>query len=418
VIRLATAFVSVLVLASPVSSAGAPAREPGQLSYSVSVVVTELQDTRLVRGGLCLFGANGSQGTRLTAPKFDESPSWSPNGRKLAFSRDDAIYVQDDRGRSRLIADPGNHNGHPDWSHDGRRIAFDAGASAFAIYSVRPDGSDVEPLTSPGFQVFDENPAWSPSGDAIAFGEIRSGALTDLFLIDPDGGNRRLLALNGWDPSWSPDGKWLVFVRYTLGYSAADLMIIGADGSGERPLTATRELETAPAWSPDGEWIAFETGGPPSGGEDIAVVRPDGSDYHVLRGSSLRETDPAWRPQASRRPGRQRPCFIRARRGGVVRGTAQGDLILGSEGRDSIFGRGGNDLVDGGGGADRLVGGHGKDILSGGSGRDYLVGGPGNDRLYADDGERDVAIGDGGYDTAYVDSLDRLRSVEKIYRSP
>ncbi len=58
-------------------------------------------------------------------------------------------------------------------------------------------------------------------------------------------------------PSWSPDGKQLVFTGYVGGFS--DLFIVNADGSGLKRLTNDRYADLHPAWSPDGKSIAFTT---------------------------------------------------------------------------------------------------------------------------------------------------------------
>jgi Ca2+-binding RTX toxin-like protein len=319
-----------------------------------------------------------------------------------------------------MIANPGNNNEHADWSPNGRRIVFDAGAYGSQIYSVRPDGSGLRQLTDPPFMVFDQTPAWSPDGQAIVFSEERQPVGTDLYVIDPNGLGRRLLAQDGWAPSWSPDGSSIVFVRYSRDRQVSDLVIVGADGRGERVLTQQMPgSESSPAWSPDGEWIAFETSGSAGALDvDIAVIRPDGSGFKVVRGSSLLEFAPAWKPRSSKLPGKQRPCAIRGgSRADVLTGTTRGDLILAGDGRDSIRAGGGPDLVDGGPGDDLIMGGPGNDVLNGDSGGDRLLGGSGSDLLYGDDEEGDLLNGNGGSDTALFDSLDRLLSVEHAGQS-
>jgi Tol biopolymer transport system component len=448
VIRLAAALISLFAFTVP-TSGGAAASEAARLSYSVSALKSGSPQERLVAAGLCLADANGAEGDRLTAPKQDSGSAWSPDGRRVAFSRvqhysdgsyRSGIYVQDERGRTRAVIEVSTNGSFfqavssPNWSPNGQSLVFSSSSicvrgclPSSSIYSIRPDGSDLRRLTEPGYKI-DFDPAWSPRGDAIVFMSLDEGPPggegRGLYLIDPDGGNRRLLVPDGFTPSWSPDGASVVFARWGANLDWSRLEIIGADGRGQRVLTSQPGAEENPAWSPDGDWIAFEQRagcGPTCGGgregTDIAVIRPDGTDLHVLRGSSLAELDPAWRPPAPKRPGKQRPCVIRGtHRADAIRGSSRGDLILAGGGWDSISGGGGDDVIDGGPGADRILGGPGADSLIGGFGHDRIAGGAGNDFLDSDDGWPDVVIGNSGRDEATVDSHDRVSSVENVKR--
>jgi Ca2+-binding RTX toxin-like protein len=97
-------------------------------------------------------------------------------------------------------------------------------------------------------------------------------------------------------------------------------------------------------------------------------------------------------------------------------GSDQNDTIYGTNGPDVLLGRGGNDTLFGLGGNDVLEGGTGNDVLWGGPGRDIMMGGPGNDRFHSRDGKRDIIDGGPGFDTAWVDRLDVVKNVERVYR--
>ena len=81
---------------------------------------------------------------------------------------------------------------------------------------------------------------------------------TDIYMMDIDGtGLTRLTDSDGWDgtPSWSPDGKQIVFASERLGSPA--IFIMDADGSNQRSLTSPDYASLMPVWSPDGSKIAF-----------------------------------------------------------------------------------------------------------------------------------------------------------------
>src|SRR5439155_1321787 len=113
-------------------------------------------------------------------PWEDDFPTWSPDGRSIAFysfrPQGAGIYVMDASGRhQRLLAattDPTSWA--PAWAPDGKSIAFVRGvASKAEIYTIRPDGRGLRRLTSNS--VFDTDPSWSPDGRRIAFASDRNG---------------------------------------------------------------------------------------------------------------------------------------------------------------------------------------------------------------------------------------------------
>jgi len=171
----------------------------------------------------------------------------------------------------------------PNFSPDGRTIAFARGGD---IYSIRPDGSGQRQLTS-GPEV-DSLPKIAPNGRYVVF-ERRAapGGPANLYAVGATGGGLRALTSSGdnHDAAFSPDGKWIVFVRTSASITAAngggndDIAVIRSSGSSPRRLTPTAGIdEFAPRYFAGG--IIFSRGEStegPAAYADIYTMRSNGS---------------------------------------------------------------------------------------------------------------------------------------------
>ena len=255
---------------------------------------------------------------RLTDYSADDwFPTWSPDGRHLAFVGNDGIYVMGSDGSNlHLLTDlpasvgsltwsPDGRTdlpasvGSPTWSPDGRHLAF-VGNFAFAserdfnwdIYVMDSDGSNLRRLTdhsASGWFL-----SWSPDGRHLAFASERDFNW-DIYVMDSDGSNlRRLTDHPRWDgfPSWSPDGRHLVFSSRRDGNW--DIYVMDSDGSNLRRLTNHRADEWSPSWSPDGRHIVFHSNR--DGNYDIYVMDSDGGNLRRLTNHPRWDGFPSWSP--------------------------------------------------------------------------------------------------------------------------
>ena len=191
-----------------------------------SPVAERLAITRyVVRGSdaeppkIWALSADGSNLVQLTdGPNPDFLPAWSPDGRRIAFTRElrgsAEIFVMnvDGSGVTQLTHDRSANDEHPAWSPDGTHIAYSSGTEAGQdLFVMSADGSDQTRLTSGPF--FASEPAWSPRGDEIAF-----ICDSDVCLVGAERGSRagQLLGTRPkeFSPRWSPEGKWLAVARF------------------------------------------------------------------------------------------------------------------------------------------------------------------------------------------------------------
>jgi Tol biopolymer transport system component len=191
------------------------------------------------------------------------------------------LYAVKEGRLNQLTEDPTDTE--PNFSPDGRTIAFARGGD---IYSVRPDGSGQRQLTS-GPEV-DSLPMIAPSGRYLVF-ERRTtvGGPANLYAVGVTGGGLRALTTTGdnHDASFSPDGKWIVFVRTSAaitpsnGVSNDDIAVVRSTGSSPRRLTPTAGVdEFAPRFFAGG--IIFSRGESaegPAAYADIYTMRTNGT---------------------------------------------------------------------------------------------------------------------------------------------
>ena len=144
------------------------------------------------------------------------NPSWSPDGRRLVFQSEREGHTQlyvigaDGSGERRLTWSLGEDT-HPAWSPDGGWILFDSDRDGvWNLYAVQPDGTGERRLTHPGptpTEEFARHPGWSPDGKRIVFQRLVGFHVSEITLMDPDGGGQRSLTTGGWSdssPSWQP----------------------------------------------------------------------------------------------------------------------------------------------------------------------------------------------------------------------
>jgi Tol biopolymer transport system component len=264
-IRNTILFVLVALLALP---AVAAARSTGAVVFSrVTAVTVPPKEAPASKEG--------------EAPKTGEAPKPAP---APEIKKEGGIFAVRDGRLNQLTENPADTE--PSFSPDGRTIAF---VREGDVYSVRADGSGERHLTS-GAEL-DSAPVVSPNGRFVVFErQASAGAPADLYTAGTHGGGVRPLVASGsdeHDPTFSPDGKLIVFVSSAVASGSAntadDLYSVLPNGSGLRRLTSTGVDEFSPRFFAGGiVYSRGESSEGPAAYADVYTMRTNGSHAKAL----------------------------------------------------------------------------------------------------------------------------------------
>ena len=191
-------------------------------------------------------------------PGMTFAPRFSPDGKKIIMSLakdgNSEIWVRDlETNIQEKLTDHPSIDTSPSYSPDGKFITFNSDRSGYQqIYVMKSDGSKVKRISF-GKGIYG-TPVWSPRGDLIAFTKLHKGKFF-IGVMRTDGTGERLLTENFYQeaPSWSPNGRIIIFYRETKtddkgqGFSAK-LWSIDLTGYNER-LVNTETDASDPSWS-------------------------------------------------------------------------------------------------------------------------------------------------------------------------
>jgi TolB protein len=267
--------------------------EPGVFSTRIAYVVKSTG-----RFELKIADADGSNDQAALASREPIiSPTWSPDGSKLAYvsfeAKKPVVYVHDlASGRRHVAANFKGSNSAPAWSPSGKQLAVvltKDGSSQ--LYVVNVDGSGVTRIaTSSGI---DTEPRWSTDGQYIYFTSDRGGS-PQIYRVASGGGNAERISFEGSynvTPRPSPDGKSLAFITRNGGRFQLALMDLA---TRQVQILTDSTKDESPSFAPNGRMILYATD---IGGRGVlAAVSADGRVKQKLSVQAADVREPAWGP--------------------------------------------------------------------------------------------------------------------------
>jgi TolB protein len=217
------------------------------------------------RREIYLMDYDGHNQRAITAHEtLSMSPDWSPRSDFIAYvsylSGGPGLHLVELRsGRKAPIVTEGDFNISPSFSPDGKTIAFSrsVGKGNTEIFLCNRDGSDLQRLTTA--RGIDTNPAWSPTGRELAFTSSRSGT-PQIYLMSAEGSDlRRITFLGRYNDgaAWSPDGTKLAHSARRADHSF-DIAVTDLVTQETRYLTESAPgSHESPSYSPDGKKLAY-----------------------------------------------------------------------------------------------------------------------------------------------------------------
>jgi TolB protein len=271
----------------------------GRIAYTCQVFGS--QSTSQV----CIINADGTGFRRLTTDDTRQHyyPSFAPDGKSVVYS----AFLQGNfyeiyefnlaSGDAKKLTNRYGGLSSPEISPDGKFIIFEtlsANATKNVIWRMDRNGENADKIS----RTIGWEPTWSPDGEYVLFVSDLDG-FPQLFRSRANGKDLHKVGdlIVGGRGDWSPDGQWIV--TYGGDPGNREIYMMNVDGLNAHVISPASGNSQEPSFSPDGQWIAFTAYYDHLGdanGCEIYIMRSDGSDLRRLTDNDTCDSQPRWGP--------------------------------------------------------------------------------------------------------------------------
>src|SRR5258706_5415105 len=304
-----TKFILTLLICALTAGCSMSASAPtpdlfATLQASTPSIITSPQATQPFATPIFNFSTVTSTPASASAQTSVPSPSTSdqPSGH-IAFtcqvfkdqgSEQICIMKADGTDFRRLTTENNIRHFYPSLAPDGKSVLYSAysGQNNYEVFRMSVDDSSVDQLTN--LYGVDDAPEYSPDEQHLVFTHNSPTKNTyQIIIADQNGGSAgNISGINGWDPTWSPDGKQILFASDKSGL--VQLYTVRFDGSKLTRITNLPAIRGRSDWSPDGQYIVTYSG--EAWHRELYILNADGSNVHQLSPSGGNSQGPSFSP--------------------------------------------------------------------------------------------------------------------------
>ncbi|RMH32566.1 MAG: hypothetical protein D6690_13875 [Nitrospirae bacterium] len=269
--------------------------EPG-IAQTKIVYVSEQHRGR----ELFVMDYDGYGPQQVTANGFlNLMPAWHPNRRFIVYTayrghKQEIVQRELASGKEDILVSAASLNITPAFSPDGKWLAYASADSGNSdIFKLNMETRTIQRLTT--HRSADLSPSWSPDGRHIVFTSDRGGR-PQLYIMDADGNHvRRLTFQHDYNaaPAWSPRGDWIAYVC-RIPRQGFKLCRITPDGRQAVQITKGPSIDDSPSWSPNGRHLVFSS--VRRGASHIYLIHRDGTGLERITQNGTHHSSPAWSP--------------------------------------------------------------------------------------------------------------------------